>query len=342
MITPSATQPNLQSPLRPFVIGNHQFANNLVLAPMAGITDRPFRVLCRQFGAGYTVAEMVAANTALWGSRQSLRRLDYSGESGIIAAQIVGANPIELAQAAQLNVDLGAQIIDINMGCPAQKVCRVAAGSALLRDEPLVGRILAAVVAAVQVPVTLKIRTGWSPETRNAPAIAHIAHDSGIAALTVHGRTRACHYNIPAEHDTLAAVREVFTGTLIANGDIATAEDVRRIVDATGADAIMIGRAARGRPWLFRDLAAELTTGVAPPPLPAPAWIAALVCTHLDELYQFYGATMGVQIARKHLAWYCRSFPQATAFRATVNQAQTPAQQTALVQTFFARCADIT
>jgi tRNA-dihydrouridine synthase B len=332
-------QPAIAKPmLHPLIIGRYQFPNNLILAPMAGITDRPFRALCRQFGVGYTVAEMVAANTALWGSRKSLRRLDYNGESGVIAAQIVGANPIELAEAAKINIELGAHIIDINMGCPAKKVCRVAAGSALLRDERLVGRILAAVVAAVDAPVTLKIRTGWSPETRNAPAIARIAHESGIAALTVHGRTRACHYSIPAEHDTLRTVRAVFSGTLIANGDISDVDSARRILDATAADAIMIGRAARGCPWLFRDIAAALTSGEAQAPLPPSAWIADIVRTHLDDLYQFYGAKMGVQIARKHLAWYCRHLPGVTQFRAAVNQAETPTAQLAQVGAFFNRC----
>ncbi len=333
-----------QPPTRPFAIGPYPLANNLILAPMAGITDRPFRTLCREFGAGLAVAEMVAANTALWGSRKSLRRLDYSGESEPVAAQIVGSDPVEMAAAARLNIELGAHIIDINMGCPAKKVCKVAAGSALLRDEALVGRILDAVVAAVDAPVTLKIRTGWSPETRNALQIARIARESGIAALTVHGRTRACHYGIPAEYATIRAIRETVGIPLIANGDIATAEQARRILDETGADALMIGRAARGRPWIFRDIAADLKVnkpaGFQSPSATPPAdWIKDILTAHLEALYQFYG-THGVRIARKHIAWYCRHLPGASVFKDEINRIETTADQLSRVLAFFDQCPD--
>ncbi|AFL73141.1 tRNA dihydrouridine synthase DusB [Thiocystis violascens] len=346
----SSLSQNPRPPRRPFAIGPYQFANNLILAPMAGITDRPFRTLCRRLGAGLAVAEMVAANTALWGSRKSLRRLDYRGEQGPIAAQIVGSNPAEMAEAAKVNVGLGAHIIDINMGCPAKKVCKVAAGSALLRDELLVGRILDAVVAAVDAPVTLKIRTGWSPEHRNALQIARIAQEAGIAALTVHGRTRACHYGVPAEYDTLRAIRESVAMPLIANGDIATAAQARRILDSTGADAIMIGRAAQGRPWIFRDIAAGLAAGLAPDEpasdgihapsgIPPNDWIKDILSAHLEELYLFYGPH-GVRIARKHIAWYCRHLPGAASFREDINRTETPTDQLSRVLAFFDQCPD--
>ncbi|MBN2886389.1 MAG: tRNA dihydrouridine synthase DusB, partial [Chromatiaceae bacterium] len=290
---------------RPFQIGPHRLANNLVLAPMAGVSDRPFRTLCRRLGAGLTVSEMVAANTALHGSRKSVRRLDFSGEQGPIMVQLLGADPEAMAEAARLHVDLGADIIDINMGCPAKKVCRKAAGSALLRDERLVGAILEATVGAVAVPVTLKIRTGWSPEERNSLRIAQIAREAGIAALSVHGRTRACTYATPAEHDSLRAIRAALPDlTLIANGDIDSPERARAVLAHSGADALMIGRAAQGRPWIFGDIAAGLAGRPAPPP--PRQWICDLLSEHLDALYGFYGNEAGVRIARKHIAWYSR------------------------------------
>jgi tRNA-dihydrouridine synthase B len=339
-------------PIRPFRIGPYSLPNNLVLAPMAGITDRPYRALCRRLGAGLAVAEMVSANTTLWGSRKSLRRLDYRDERGPISAQIVGADPQEMAEAARVNVDLGAHLIDINMGCPAKKVCKVAAGSALLRDERLVARILEAVVAAVPVPVTLKIRTGWSPEHRNAVEIARIARDCGIAALTVHGRTRACGYGTPAEYETLRAIREQVPITLIANGDIASAADARRVLDSTGADAIMIGRAAQGRPWIFRAIAAELASGHPSDAstqdstheragLPPRHWIRDILREHLEALYPFYGERAGVRIARKHIAWYCRHLPGAAAFRQTINRTESTAEQLALVLAFLDQCPEL-
>lgn len=329
--------------IRPFRIGPHRLANNLILAPMAGITDRPFRTLCRRLGAGLAVAEMVAANTALWGSRKSLRRLDYRDEPGPISAQIVGSDPAEMAEAARLNVELGAHIVDINMGCPAKKVCKVAAGSALLRDETRVARILEAVVAAVEAPVTLKIRTGWSPEERNAVRIARIARESGIAALTVHGRTRACTYGAPAEYDTISAIRASVDIPLIANGDIASAQDARRVLDYTGADAIMIGRAAQGRPWIFGDIAAGLASEPVHPsesPNAPRHWIKDILREHLESLYAFHGDYAGVRIARKHIAWYCRHLPGAASFRDTINTTESASEQLRLALAFLDRDHD--
>jgi tRNA-dihydrouridine synthase B len=322
------------TPLRPFPIGPYLLPNNLVLAPMAGVSDRPYRVLCRRFGAGLAVSEMVSSDIRLRGSTKSLKRLDFAGEIGPISVQIVGTDPRAMGEAARFHLDLGAQIIDINMGCPAKKVCRVAAGSALLRDEPLVGRILAAVVQAVAAPVTLKIRTGWSPEQRNAVTIARIARESGIAALTVHGRTRACGYGTPAEHETIRAIRAQVDLPLIANGDIDSPQAALRVLDSTGCDAIMIGRAAQGRPWIFRDIAAFLATGVTPD-APAPDWIRDLLIEHLDGLYQFYGTYAGVRIARKHIAWYCRGLPGAAVFRVGINHANSTRDQVSQVLAFF-------
>lgn len=339
------------SSIRPFQIGPHRLPNNLILAPMAGVSDRPFRMLCRRFGAALAVAEMVAADTTLWGSTKSVRRLDYQGEPGPIWAQLVGADPAALAAAARVQADLGADLLDLNMGCPAKKVCKVAAGSALLRDEPLVGRILEAVVGAVAIPVTLKIRTGWSPQDRNAVRIARIASACGIAALTVHGRTRACGYDTPAEYETIRAIRAAVPIPLIANGDIDSPARARRVLDYTGADAIMIGRAAQGRPWIFRDIAAELATddrAVAPTHgrtptcerVPPRDWIKDILTAHLEEIYLFYGSWGGVRIARKHIAWYCRHLPGAAKFRHDINRTETPAEQLAEVIAFFDHCPD--
>ncbi len=322
------------APLRPFMIGPYRLPNNLVLAPMAGISDRPYRVLCRRFGAGLAVSEMVSSDIRLRGSTKSVKRLDFAGEIGPVSVQIVGTDPHAMGEAARFHVDLGAQIIDLNMGCPAKKVCRVAAGSALLRDEALVGRILAAVVQAVAAPVTLKIRTGWSPEQRNAVTIAYIARESGIAALTVHGRTRACSYGTPAEHETVQAIRAQVDIPLIANGDIDSPQAALRVLDSTGCDAIMIGRAAQGYPWIFRDIATFLTTGVTPD-APPPDWIRDLLIEHLDGLYQFYGTYAGVRIARKHIAWYCRGLPGAAVFRVGINRANSTRDQVSQVLAFF-------
>ena len=321
--------------LRPFTIGPYRLSNNLVLAPMAGISDRPFRALCRRFGAALAVSEMVSAATSLRGSLKSIRRLDFAGEAGPVSVQIVGTDPAAMAEAARMHIGLGARIIDINMGCPANKVCRVAAGSALLRDEALVGRILAAVVQAVDpAPVTLKCRTGWSPDTRNALAIARIARDSGISALAVHGRTRACNYATPAEHETLGAIRQAVDIPLIANGDIDSPQAARRVLNSTGCDAIMIGRAAQGRPWIFRDIAVHLATG-ATPAAPPRDWIRDLLLEHLESLYGFYGAYAGVRIARKHIAWYCHGLPGAAVFRDRVNRSDRTQDQVRKVTAFF-------
>ena len=315
-------------------IGDIELANNLILAPMAGVTDRPFRQLCRRLGAGLAVSEMVSADTALWGSRKSIKRLDHSGETGPISAQILGNDPATMAEAARANLDLGADIIDINMGCPAKKVCKVAAGSALLRDERLVGRILEAVVAAVPAPVTLKIRTGWSPDARNALQIAHIARESGIAALAVHGRTRACGYSGHAEHETVRAIKQAVRIPVIANGDIDSPEKARLVLDYTGADAIMLGRAAQGRPWIFQEISDYLETGVRPHSPPAD-WIKETLTAHLHELFRFYGDHLGVRIARKHVAWYAKSQRGAKQFRDRFNRAETQKEQQELIEGFF-------
>ncbi len=301
---------------------------------MAGVTDRPFRMLCKRLGAGYAVSEMVAANPRLWTTDKSRRRTDHDGEVAPIAVQIAGADPALLADAARYNVQRGAQIIDINMGCPAKKVCNAAAGSALLGNEPLVASILEAVVRAVDVPVTLKIRTGPSPGTRNALAIARIAEDAGIAALAVHGRTRACLFNGPVEFDTVRAVKRAVRIPVIANGDIDAPERARQVLDYTGADALMIGRAAQGRPWIFREIAHYLATGELLP-APAVAEVRALIGEHLADHYAFYGEALGVRIARKHLHWYTRELRGSEDFRREVNAAESVAAQSAAVDRFF-------
>jgi tRNA-dihydrouridine synthase B len=315
-------------------IGPYSIANGLVVAPMAGVTDRPFRQLCKQHGAGYAVSEMVASNPRLWGTEKSQRRTDHEGEVEPIAVQIAGGDPGLMADAARYNVDRGAQIIDINMGCPAKKVCNAAAGSALLADERLVASIVDAVVRAVDVPVTLKIRTGTDPGHRNALSIARIAESAGIQALAVHGRTRACAFVGPVEYDTIRAVKAAVAIPVIANGDIATPEQARRVLEFTGADAIMIGRAAQGRPWIFREIQHYLATGAHLPP-PTFAEVRDVMLAHLDAHYAFYGEAAGVRIARKHLGWYTRSIPGGDAFRGAVNAAETIAEQRAAVRRFF-------
>ena len=315
-------------------IGSVRLDNRLILAPMAGVTDRPFRQLCRRLGAGLAISEMVAADTALWGSRKTRSRLDHSGEPGPISVQIVGSDPVAMAEAARINRDLGADLIDINMGCPAKKVCRVAAGSALLRDEALVARILAAVVAAVDVPVTLKIRTGWAPGERNAVRIARIARECGIAALAVHGRTRACGFAGQAEYDTMRAIKAEVPIPLIANGDIDSPEKASAVLDYTGADAIMVGRAAQGRPWIFRELGHYLATGARLPDPPAD-WIRETLLGHLEGLYGLYGVSAGVRIARKHVAWYCGGYAEGGLLRESINKAETVQQQRALIRAWF-------
>ncbi len=315
-------------------IGSYVVANNLVVAPMAGVTDRPFRQLCKRHGAGYAVSEMVASNPRLWGTEKSIRRTDHRGEVEPIAVQIAGADPALMADAARYNVDRGAQIIDINMGCPAKKVCNAAAGSALLANESLVASILDAVVRAVDVPVTLKIRTGPDPEHRNALSIARIAESAGIRALAVHGRTRACAYVGPVEYETIRAVKSAVGIPVIANGDIATPEQARRVLEHTGADAIMIGRAAQGRPWIFREIRHHLDFGTRLPP-PTVAEARAAIVEHLQDHCEFYGEAGGVRSARKHLGWYTRDLAGGDAFRREVNAAETVAAQLAAIHRFF-------
>jgi len=288
-------------------IGPYPLANNVLLAPMAGITDRPFREICKRFGAGLTVSEMTASNPALRLHARTLLKSDGEGESGLRSVQILGTDPVQMAEAARFNVERGAHIIDINMGCPAKKVCSVAAGSALLRDEALVGNILDAVVNAACVPVTLKIRTGWDLHNRNAVRIAEIAEAAGIAALTVHGRTRACKFNGEAEYDTITAVKQAVGIPVIANGDIDSPEKARFVLAATGADAVMIGRAACGNPWLFEQIR-HFFQGGDKHWQPAPATILSTIEAHLEQLYGFYGESAGVKIARKHIGWYLGRF----------------------------------
>jgi len=317
-------------------IGPYQLKNNLIVAPMAGVTDRPFRMLCKRMGAGMAVSEMVSSNSLLYGSEKTKRRANHEGEADPISVQIVGADPDMLAQAAKYNVDHGAQIIDINMGCPAKKICNVMAGSALLQNEPLVARLLEAVVGAVKVPVTLKIRTGWDKQNRNAIRIARIAETSGIQALAIHGRTRACAYTGEAEYDTIAAVKSSVNIPIIANGDITTPEKARHVLKYSGADAVMIGRAAQGRPWLFREIEHFLNTGLH---LPAPEVdeIHRVLLAHVYELYDFYGEHTGLRVARKHISWYTKGLAGSAHFRHHMNQLESPAGQLAAVGEFFAQ-----
>ncbi|MEO7404389.1 MAG: tRNA dihydrouridine synthase DusB [Burkholderiales bacterium] len=319
-------------------LGHHELRNTLFVAPMAGVTDRPFRQLCKRFGAGVAVSEMVSSKPELRGTAKTQRRMDHTGEVDPIVVQIAGGEPGMLADAARYNVDHGAQIIDINMGCPAKKVCNVAAGSALLKDEALVGRILEAVVAAVNVPVTLKFRTGWRPEHKNALAVAKMAEDAGVQMLALHGRTRACGYVGAVEYETIAAVKAAVAIPVIANGDINSPEQAMRVLEQTGADGIMIGRAAQGRPWIFREIEHFLATGrrLAPPLV---AEIRAVLIEHLEGLYEFYGHEMGVRVARKHIGWYTRGLADAETFRRYVNTLETCAQQLLAVQHYFADLA---
>jgi len=319
-------------------IGSHHIENNLVVAPMAGVTDRPFRQLCKRLGAGLAVSEMVSADPRLRETHKSLLRTDHRGEVEPIVVQIAGADPAWMADAARYNVDRGAQIIDINMGCPAKKVCNVAAGSALLRDEALVGRIVGAVVAAVAVPVTLKIRTGWSVQNRNAVRIARIAEDGGIAGLSVHGRTRECGFVGSVDYETIREVKREVRVPVTANGDIDSPQKASEVLLRTGADAVMIGRAAQGRPWIFREIRHYLDHGGT---LPAPEVeeIRRVILEHLAEHYAFYGEQMGVRIARKHLSWYAAGLPGGLQFRHDINRVDTPAAQIAAVNGFFDQLA---
>ena len=315
-------------------IGSYRLVNNLVVAPMAGVTDRPFRQLCRDQGAGMAVSEMVSSNSLLWGSAKTLRRANHQGETEPTSVQIAGADPVMMAEAARYNVDNGAQIIDINMGCPAKKICNVMAGSALLQHEELVKRILHAVVSAVDVPVTLKIRTGWDKNHRNGTMIAKIAEDAGIQCLAVHGRTRACGYTGHAEYDTIAAIKRAVKIPVIANGDICSPEDAKFVLDYTGADGVMIGRAAQGRPWLFRIIDHYLKTGEVLPDPPVSE-IREIMLGHLHRLYEFYGSGTGVFMARKHISWYSKGQPGGAAFRHEVNKLETIDRQLAVTRDFF-------
>jgi tRNA-dihydrouridine synthase B len=315
-------------------IGPIQLKNNLIVAPMAGVTDRPFRSLCKRLGAGMAVSEMVASNSLLWGSEKTIRRGNHEGEVEPKVIQIAGADPAMMAEAAQYNVDSGAHIIDINMGCPAKKICNVYAGSALLKDELLVARIVDAVVRAVNVPVTLKIRTGWDKENRNAIRIARIAEAHGIKSLAMHGRTRACMYTGDAEYDTIRAVKQSVGIPVVANGDIETPEKAKHVLEYTGADAIMIGRAAQGRPWIFREIDHFLKTGTKLPP-PEVAEILDVLVGHLHDLYAFYGYERGVRVARKHISWYTKGLKNSAVFRARMNTIETAELQLAVVARFF-------
>ncbi|MEL1263548.1 tRNA dihydrouridine synthase DusB [Pseudoxanthomonas putridarboris] len=315
-------------------IGPYRIDPPVILAPMAGVTDKPFRLLCKRLGAGLAVSEMTISDPRFWNTRKSLRRMDHDGEPTPVSVQIAGTEPGQLADAARYNADHGAQIIDINMGCPAKKVCNAWAGSALMRDEALVGRILEAVVKAVDVPVTLKIRTGWDCDHRNGPAIARIAEQSGIAALAVHGRTRDQHYTGTAEYDTIAAIKAALRIPVAANGDIDSPEKAAHVLRKTGADAVMIGRAAQGRPWIFREIAHFLATGTRLPP-PSLQEVREILLGHLRALHDFHGEPQGVRIARKHLGWYARDRPENLAFRAVVNRAESAVEQLRLTRDYF-------
>ena len=315
-------------------IGSRTLRNNLFVAPMAGVTDRPFRQLCKQFGAGLAVSEMVASNSLLWGSEKTRRRANHDGEVEPISVQIAGADPAMMADAARYNVEQGAQIIDINMGCPAKKVCNTMAGSALLKDEPLVGQILESVVNAVDVPVTLKFRTGWDTANRNALKVAQIAEDSGVQLLSLHGRTRACGFSGQAEYDTIREVKLATRLPVVAKGDITTPEEAKRVLEYTGADGIMIGRAAQGRPWIFREIAHYLSTGDKLPP-PLVSEIHSVLIAHLHDLYSFYGVERGVKVARKHISWYTKGLAGSASFRHRMNQLESREEQLAAVDGFF-------
>ncbi len=315
-------------------IGPYKLTNNLMLAPMAGVTDRPFRQLCKRLGAGMAISEMISSNSLLYGSEKTLRRANHDGEIEPRAVQIAGSDPAMMAEAAKHNAGNGAQIIDINMGCPAKKICNVMAGSALLQDENLVARILDAVVNAVDIPVTLKIRTGWEPEHRNGVTIAQIAEQAGIQALAIHGRTRACAYRGNAEYETIAAIKQAVNIPIIANGDITTPEKAKLVLEQTGVDALMIGRAAQGRPWIFNSINHYLTTGqhLAEPEI---SEISAIMLDHLERLYEFYGEYIGVRMARKHISWYSKGQTAGGAFRQAVNRVDSVTAQLALTRDFF-------
>ena len=317
-------------------IGPYELESPFVLAPMAGVTDKPFRKLCRDFGAGMTTSEMTTADTRLWQSPKSRYRLDLDLGSEPVAVQIAGSEPRQMALAARACVDRGAQIIDINMGCPAKKVCRKLAGSALMKDEALVARILDTVVAAVDVPVTLKMRTGWDPEHRNGPQIARIAEDSGIRSLAVHGRTRACRFRAEAEYETIARIKQDVSIPVIANGDLTTPEKSLEVLRLTNVDGLMIGRGAQGRPWIFRELKFYVENDRAEAPLDKNE-LRAMMLGHLSDLHRFYGEKRGVRVARKHLAWYCDKLANADEFRYQSVRVSSASEQLRLTNEYFDR-----
>lgn len=318
-----------------FTIGQYQIEHKTILAPMAGVTDLPFRQLCREMGAGLVVSEMVAADPSTWSTRKSRLRIQFGDEPAPRSVQIAGYDPQMMAEAAQFNVDQGAQIIDINMGCPAKKVCKRAAGSALLQDPSLVNDILKAVVKAVDVPVTLKIRTGWDRQNRNAVTIGKIAEEAGIAALAVHGRTRACRFVGEVEYDTIAQVVEAVSIPVLANGDISTPEKAVSVLKHTGAAAVMIGRAAQGNPWIFQQINHYLEQGqlLAPPSIEEAGTVME---RHLQALHEFYGEVGGVRISRKHIGWYINPLPGGKNFTNQFNKLGSTVEQRALLQQFFA------
>ncbi|HRP86046.1 MAG TPA: tRNA dihydrouridine synthase DusB [Gammaproteobacteria bacterium] len=324
-------------------IGNYSFVAPVVaLAPMAGVTDRPFRALCRRLGASFAATEMVSADQRLWDTPKSRHRLDHAGEGDPVIVQIAGGDPEMIAAAALANAALGAQVVDINMGCPAKKVCNRAAGSALLRDEGLVRAILEAAVATLAplgIPVTLKTRTGWSPDNRNALRIARLAEQAGVAAIAIHGRTRACGYGGIAEYDTVRAIKLEVGIPVIANGDIRTPEEARAVLEHTGVDGLMIGRAAQGRPWIFREMRAFIATGIRSPE-PGAAEVRDIILRHLDALHRFYGEARGVRTARKHLGWYLAGRPGGEELRRRIVRVEDAGEQLAVVGEYFEEALD--
>ncbi|MEM9102471.1 MAG: tRNA dihydrouridine synthase DusB [Pseudomonadota bacterium] len=320
-------------------IGPYILDNPLILAPMAGVTDAPFRELCKKLGAAMTVSEMVSSNPAVWQTKKSQSRLIHSENSGLRVVQIAGSEPKMLADAAKHNVAHGAQIIDINMGCPAKKVCQKAAGSALLKDEALVKAILESVVDAVDVPVTLKIRTGWDPSMRNGPRIAQIAETAGIQALAVHGRTRACRFNGEAEYKTIKLIKKCVAIPVIANGDINSPEKAKQVLEETGVDGIMIGRKAQGRPWIFREILEFMEKGASLDE-PDTGFVMEIMLQHIQQLHHFYGEFMGVRIARKHVGWYLKDVDAESSFRRVFNHIEVPTEQLKAVEQFFATNRD--
>lgn len=335
-----AVFPVFQTPLR---IGAHTLPNRVFVAPMAGVTDRPYRQLCKQLGAGYAVSEMAASNALLWATDKTTRRINHDGEIAPKAVQIAGADPAMMAEAARFNVERGAQIIDINMGCPAKKVCNVAAGSALMQQPKLIEAIVTSVVEAVAhdgIPVTLKMRTGWNRANRNAADIARMVEDLGVSMITIHGRTREDKYQGAAEYETIARVKQILKIPVVANGDIDSPEKAKAVIEMTGADAVMIGRAAQGRPWIFRQIAHYLETGEKLPD-PSEQEIASWLRGHLLDHYQFYGEFTGVRTARKHIGWYLKGLPGVKVFRDFLNQLESPDAQLRAIDDFFAGHHDL-